>query len=54
MMWILFGFILILLGLILVIIYLLNELDELQNYKNDHEIRQLMDKIHEQKVSSNG
>jgi len=51
MMWIIFGFMLILLGLILVIIYLLNKLDELQMYKNDHDVRQLMNRINEQKVS---
>lgn len=51
MMWIIFGFMLILLGLILVIIYLLNKLDELLMYKNEHEVRQLMNRINEQKVS---
>lgn len=51
-MWILFGFMLIILVFILVIIYLLNKLDELQNYKNDHEVRQLMNRINEKKVSS--
>ena len=50
-MWIIFGFMLILLGLILVIIYLLNKVDELQMYKNDHDVRQLMNRINEKKVS---
>lgn len=45
MMWIVFGFMLILLGLILVIIYLLNKLDELQMYKSEHEVRNLMERI---------
>ena len=51
MMWIIFGFMLIILGFILVIIYLLNKLDELKMYKTDHEVRELMDRIHNQKVS---
>ena len=52
MMWILFGFMLILLGLILVIIYLLNKLDELQMYKNDIEVKKLLGRISNGEVSS--
>lgn len=52
MMWIIFGFMLILLGLILVIIYLLNKLDELQMYRNDNEVKKLINKIDNSKVSS--
>lgn len=51
MMWIIFGFMLILLGLILVIIYLLNKIDELMMYRNDNEVRKILDKINSNEVS---
>lgn len=51
MMWIIFGFIMLILGLVLVIIYLLNKLDELLMYKNEHEVRQLMIRLNGHKVS---
>ena len=45
MMWILLAFLFVILLLILVIIYLMNKLDELQMYKNDIEVKKLMSRV---------
>lgn len=42
MMWIIFGFIMFILGLVLVIIHLLDKLIELQMYRNDNEVKKLI------------
>jgi len=52
MMWILLAFMFVILLLILVIIYLMNKLDELQMYKNDIEVKKLMLRINYSEVSS--
>ena len=45
MMWILLAFLFVILLLILVIIYLMNKLDELQMYKNDIEVQKLINRV---------
>jgi len=51
-MWIILVFMLILFGFILVTIYLLNKLEELQMYKNDIEVKKLLGRIKYNEVSS--
>lgn len=52
MMWIIFGFIMMILGLVLVIVYLLDQVMELQMYRNDIEFKKIIHKIENSKVSS--
>jgi flagellar biogenesis protein FliO len=53
MIWIVFGFTIVILGFILLIIYLLNKIEQLQMYKNEVEVKQILLKINSKEDSSN-